>query len=68
MAKLTKNGDSRGRGATTSPLKAGDAKGKPRQNWEEQILNIQAQHQGQKDEGLLTDFLNHADDIENWRW
>ncbi len=41
---------------------------KPRENWDAQIQAVQARYAKQTDEGLLSQELNHNDDIENWQW
>jgi antitoxin MazE len=40
----------------------------PRQDWENQICEAQAQYGEQADEGLLLDVLNHNDDANDWQW
>ncbi len=41
---------------------------KPRQNWEFQIQEAQSQYDSKTDDGLLTEQLNHNDDIDDWQW
>ena len=41
---------------------------KPRQNWEFQIQEDQSQYNSETDDGLLTEQLNHNDDIDGWQW
>lgn len=41
-------------------------KKKVRQNWEENIENIQSKKRDKKDEAVLEDFLNEP--LEDWEW